>query len=120
MSLLATLSFAAPTPQETPTDVFHEVGLRCVFETPASPVTGDPIPGQLNTLIETPGMTCYEIEFDGSSANVDINSVECRAYKDADGVIPGSAPFTLASPALLSTPGNEVEINSLLCYVVGE
>jgi len=51
----------------------------------------------------------------GSAVGVDIDSIECRAYKDAAGVVPGSAPFTDATPAQLST--NLVEVGSVLCYV---
>lgn len=42
--------------------------------------------------------------------------MECRAYKDANGLQPASAPFDVESPALLST--NLVDIGSMVCYVV--
>jgi hypothetical protein len=47
---------------------------------------------------------------------VNISTVECRAYKDAAGTQPGSAPFNVTNPALLST--NLVDIGSILCYIV--
>nr|OQO08238.1 hypothetical protein B0A51_17723 [Rachicladosporium sp. CCFEE 5018] len=51
-----------------------------------------------------------------TSVNVDWTMLECRAYIDSAGLWRGSAPFRYNSPALLST--NEVEIGSILCYVV--
>ncbi|TVY31388.1 hypothetical protein LOCC1_G008685, partial [Lachnellula occidentalis] len=51
-----------------------------------------------------------------SSPDIDISSVECRAYKDAEGVQPGSAVFNATEKALLST--NLVDVSSVLCYVV--
>ncbi|KAE9374420.1 hypothetical protein N431DRAFT_455183 [Stipitochalara longipes BDJ] len=47
---------------------------------------------------------------------VDINAVECRAYKDLEGMQPGSVAFNVKIPALLST--NLVDIGSIICYIV--
>ncbi|PMD43302.1 hypothetical protein L207DRAFT_631420 [Hyaloscypha variabilis F] len=51
-----------------------------------------------------------------SPTNVDLNAVECRAYKDAEGMLPGSAAFTVGKPALLST--NLVDVGSMICYII--
>ena len=50
-----------------------------------------------------------------ASGGLDINAIECRAYKDTAGVVPGSATFTVHKPALIST--NLATIGSVLCYV---
>ncbi|KAL9063438.1 MAG: hypothetical protein Q9157_008249 [Trypethelium eluteriae] len=44
-----------------------------------------------------------------------LKDIECRAYRDTAGVETGSAPFTLAQEALLST--NLASVSSVLCYV---
>jgi hypothetical protein len=49
-------------------------------------------------------------------SNVDENAVECRGYKDFEGLVPGSAPFSVAKPADVST--NLGMVASLLCYFV--
>jgi len=51
-----------------------------------------------------------------SGVNVDANAVECRAYRDRKGLVPGSAPFTVEEPARIST--NIATEGSVLCYVV--
>lgn len=80
-----------------------------------SPAEFQLIPAPLNTLINANDISCSSLFIaNGSAINVDIDSVECRAYKDVAGVEPGSAPFTLASPAFLTT--NLVEVGSILCY----
>ncbi|KAI9686888.1 MAG: hypothetical protein M1822_002641 [Bathelium mastoideum] len=117
LSLLAALTTAAPTKRDT----YYGVGLELHLQENGKTIA-EPAPVQLNTLTalgdaQYPA-TAYEIVFDGSASNIDVNSVECRAYKDAAGVVPGSAPFTKANPAELATPNNPVEVGSVLCYVV--
>ncbi|KAF2252971.1 hypothetical protein BU26DRAFT_515365 [Trematosphaeria pertusa] len=48
-----------------------------------------------------------------SATDADINAIKCQAYKDAAGTQKGSAEFTFASPALIST--NPVQEGSILC-----
>jgi hypothetical protein len=43
--------------------------------------------------------------------------VECRMYKDAQGLQPGSLPFSGSTAADIST--NTVEVGSILCYAIG-
>ncbi|KAK7419636.1 hypothetical protein QQX98_003227 [Neonectria punicea] len=45
----------------------------------------------------------------------DVSEVTCQMYKDQYGVQPGSAAFTKAQEALIST--NSVEFGWVLCYV---
>lgn len=44
------------------------------------------------------------------------DQVECRMYKDGQGLVPGSLPFTTKEKANIAT--NTVEIGSVLCYIV--
>lgn len=77
----------------------------------------EPVPVEIYKLTSL-GNEIYatELIFDHNVAiNVDINSVECRAYRDEAGVMPGSAPFTNRQPAKLST--NLVHIQSIICYI---
>ncbi|TVY39508.1 hypothetical protein LSUB1_G005469, partial [Lachnellula subtilissima] len=73
---------------------------------------------QLTLLNAGQALSASSIAFSNSTSTptIDINSVQCRAYKDAAGVQPGSAPFNATEPALLST--NLVDVSSVLCYVV--
>lgn len=52
-----------------------------------------------------------------SADGVDITKVECQAFKDAEGKVPGSAKFTSSKPALIAT--NPVQEGSVKCDVVG-
>jgi len=85
-----------------------------------------PVPVEINVL--TP---CYNsssasaspcsassITIIGSSGGLNANQIECRGYKDLEGVVPGSAAFNVSSPAELST--NLATVSSVLCYVLGE
>ena len=81
-----------------------------------SPPIYEPAPIEINKLTSLHKAEASELIFDsGVAINVDINKVECRAYKDVLGLVPGSAPFTNAQPAELST--SFVEIGSVLCYI---
>jgi hypothetical protein len=44
------------------------------------------------------------------------DDVECRAYKDVAGYIPGSLPFSGSTRADLAT--NTVTVGSILCYAI--
>lgn len=52
-----------------------------------------------------------------NSSSVDVNSLACRAYRDAAGQQPGSAVFTFSNPALIGT--NPRQIASIRCDVNG-
>lgn len=56
------------------------------------------------------------IQNDTATGGLDVDSIECRAYKDTAGVIPGSAVFNATRPALIST--NLATISGVLCYIV--
>jgi len=50
-----------------------------------------------------------------NTGDLPISQFECRGYKDAAGLSPGSAPFTVKNPAEVSTNlGTE---RAVLCYV---
>ncbi|KAF2187029.1 hypothetical protein K469DRAFT_705580 [Zopfia rhizophila CBS 207.26] len=53
-----------------------------------------------------------------SASGVDVNSLTCLAYKDAEGTDIGSAPFTFKTPAAIST--NPVQEGSIRCNSTGE
>lgn len=121
-AVLATLAAAAPATNNLAArdDTYYGVSLR-VRTTDAftKPAVYGPAPIEINKLTSLGNVSASELSFDPSIAiNVDIDQIECRAYKDAAGVIPGSAPFNVKTPAELST--NLVEVGSVLCYVVTE
>lgn len=119
-TFLAALAAAAPsTSLETRQSKYYGISLHVDTNPAGQPETASPAPIEINKLTSLGGVSASKLSFDtGVAINVDINSIECRAYKDADGVVPGSAPFTAKQPALLST--NLVEVGSVLCYVVTE
>jgi hypothetical protein len=116
-ALLSSLALTAALPTNFPSTVsarqsdstYFGVSIAVVVSAGTDPdKVEEPAPVQINVL--TP---CYGddddtgcsasslIIQDGTASNVDINSIECRGFQDFDGVVPGSAPFTLASPALI-------------------
>ena len=113
-AFLAAVASAAPTAKR---QEYQEVGLSFHVLNEEGQVVGEPAPVQIGVLTNTDNVTAYEIVFDGTSTNVDINSVVCQAYKDAAGTILGSAEFTYAQPAELATPNNPVETGSVRCWV---
>lgn len=123
--ILATLftiaSLAAATP--TPRDIYYGVSVNLITSAGLDPnKVSEPAPVQINTL--TPvncgsgqGCSVSELILDpGVHVNVDINTVECRGYKDTAGVVPGSLSFNVSSPAEIST--NLGTIGSILCYII--
>jgi hypothetical protein len=122
-SLIAIASLAAATP--IPRDIYYYgVSINVTTSSGMDPnKTSEAIPVQLNTLVacgypEDP-CSASALALDPDVAvNVDINTIECRAYQDFAGTQPGSAPFNVTQPAYLST--NLVTISTILCYVVEE
>jgi hypothetical protein len=85
----------------------------------SGPAVNTSFPVAINHLKVLPNNTeGSELAFKPNSAvgGIDITAVECHAYKDAEGLVPGSLAFNSTKPALLST--NIVSIGSVLCYVV--
>jgi hypothetical protein len=119
---IAGLATAAPVIQSRDNTTYYGVSLSIQTSSGMDPdKVSSPAAVEINNLTllnGDAGVSASEISFDGIASNVDINTVECRAYKDADGVQPGSAPFNATSPAYLST--NLVTVGSILCYIVGE
>lgn len=52
------------------------------------------------------------------SSQLPPSDVECRMYKDANALNPGSAPFSGHNKALIST--NTVSVGSIACYVISK
>ncbi|CAO2656831.1 Nn.00g056340.m01.CDS01 [Neocucurbitaria sp. VM-36] len=50
-----------------------------------------------------------------ASASTDVTTIQCQAFRDADGTQPGSAVFTFDSPALIGT--NPIQEKSILCTI---
>ncbi len=83
----------------------------------------EPAPVQLNVLTICNGengegcsVSKLILQSGTASGGLDEDTIECRGYKDFAGVEPGSAPFNVSSPALIST--NLATISSILCYIV--
>ncbi|KAH9822094.1 extracellular protein 59-1 [Teratosphaeria destructans] len=115
---LATLAFAAPTSLQNKRDTrYHGVSINVNAAPLGQTPVLEPAPCEINVLTSLGNNTqASELIFDrGVAVNVNLASVECRAYKDNAGLIPGSAPFTNASKAVLST--EVVTVGSILCYV---
>lgn len=120
-SLVALASIATATP--TPRDIYYGVSVNVITSAGLDPnKVSEPAPVEINKLTqincgEGLGCSVSELILDpGVHANVDINAVECRGFKDAAGVQPGSLPFNVTIPAEIST--NLGTISSILCYIV--
>jgi hypothetical protein len=113
ISAFALLASATPIKRDT----YYGVGVQFQKKFADGTPYYEPSPIEMNKLTQINTDGVYQISLDKQASNLDVNSIECRAYKDADGVVPGSAPFTKANPALLSTNG--VHVGSILCYVTG-
>ncbi|KAI9709689.1 MAG: hypothetical protein M1820_003091 [Bogoriella megaspora] len=121
LTLLTTLLAAAASAAPTTVKRQQYYGISLSFHQEVNgEVIAEPAPVEINTLTRIYDATAFEIVFDGSYSGLteaQFNAVECRAYKDAEGLVPGSATFSAKNPAELATPNNPVEINAVLCYV---
>ena len=113
----ASLVAAAPTKRDS---TYHGISININAAPSGQTPIYEPAPCELNVLTVLGDSTsASELIFDvGVESNVDIATIECRAFKDQEGVTPGSAPFNYKSPAELST--NLVTVGSILCYEVTE
>jgi hypothetical protein len=116
----ACLASAAPRIQR---DQYYGVSIGVIVSPGLDPnKVLEPAPVEINKLTSCYGdnnQGCSVSELivqNGTASGVDINQIECRGYKDFTGVVPGSAPFNVTNPALVST--NLATISSFLCYVV--
>lgn len=83
LASIATLSSAAPATfkREEP---YHFVSISVIDGGLShNPPIASPAPCEINKLtpLGTNGVPATGLRFDGASANVDIDKVECRAYK---------------------------------------
>jgi hypothetical protein len=116
---IASLASAAPLPR----DIYY-YGVSINITTSAGMDTNktfEAIPVKLNTLVacgypEDPCSASILTLDPNGGVNVDINAIECRAFQNFAGTQPGSAPFTVAQPAYLST--NLATVSTILCYTV--
>ncbi|KAM0723694.1 hypothetical protein Q7P37_000682 [Cladosporium fusiforme] len=117
-TLLATLvPLATGAPIKRPKDVYHGIGLYFITSIPSHRYIRSPSPGEINVLaVTSDGASASTLAFDTVSVNVDYRKVECRAFKDAAGIVPLGA-FNYKSPLVLSTT-ELVHVGSYLCYVV--
>jgi hypothetical protein len=122
---LTSLISATPTPAPASRDQYYGISVAYVVSPGTSPQKViKPGPIELNKLGVCQGnITAGEcdvselaIQNSTASGGLNISAVECRAYKDKAGVVPGSATFRVGKPALIST--NLVTIGGILCYVV--
>jgi hypothetical protein len=112
--LLALASFTTAAPSILP----HTIVLtfeKNLGDMRSSPTRSD-VSIQVNKLTLLGGIQASTIYITSATPDLDINRIECRTYKDAEGFAIGSAPFTVKNPARLST--NVVDVTSVLCYVV--
>lgn len=121
ISLIAIASLTTATP--IPRDIYYYgVSINVTTSSGMDPnKTSEAIPVQLNTLVacgypEDPCSASFLVLDPNVAVNVDINTIECRAYQDFAGTQPGSAPFNVTQPAYLST--NLATVSTILCYVV--
>lgn len=121
----ASLISATPTPKPAARDQYYGVSVAYVVSPGTSPQKViEPGPIELNKLgvcygnIAAGDCDVSELAIQNGTASGGLNiiAIECRAYKDKSGVVPGSATFRLGKPALIST--NLATIGGILCYVV--
>ena len=119
--LIATLAVALPILQ--PRETYHGISIGVVVSPGMDPSKViEPAPVEINKLTPCHGnvdegcSVSQLIVQKGTASNVDEDAVECRGYKDFEGVVPGSAPFSVGKTADVST--NLATISSILCYIV--
>ncbi|KAL9096780.1 MAG: hypothetical protein Q9165_001268 [Trypethelium subeluteriae] len=117
-ALLAAVTSAAPTIKRD--DVYRYVGLSFHSLGANGEVVSQSVAVQLYTLTDLDNVSAYEIVFDGSYDNVDIDSVECLAYEDANGLYIASGdetPFSKSKSAELTSTRHSLAVGSVNCYV---
>jgi len=115
-AFLVAIASAAPVEKR---ETYHGVSLYVhQLNTFTGVVYQGPASAEIAKLTKLGGEAMFKLSFDkGVAVNVDINSVECQAYKDTDGVEPIGGPITAEQPVVYSAPEEPVVIRSILCYV---
>ncbi|CAL3965723.1 hypothetical protein PZA11_002601 [Diplocarpon coronariae] len=114
------LAIAAPRPRNT----YYGLSLKIQTSSGMDPDrVFEPAPVELNKLTHLGGVNGVSVSKIIIDANIhsnipSINLVECRAYKDDAGTQPGSAVFSVETPAQIST--NLGTVSSVLCYIIPE
>ncbi|KAF1819040.1 uncharacterized protein K489DRAFT_412976 [Dissoconium aciculare CBS 342.82] len=131
-SILLTAAFAILSATASPVerraaavairDTYHGIDIMIRGGTPPGPEYIQQLRVELNQLTSIDHDDVFEISFnqdDSTASNIaDINKVECRAYKDAAGVVSAGAPFTKAKPTHISDYG--ATVSSVLCYTIDD
>ncbi|KXL47485.1 hypothetical protein M433DRAFT_3277 [Acidomyces richmondensis BFW] len=117
LAILAAFSRAAPTLTKDNHKAYYGITVDINTSSLSQTPVHETVPVQINALTSL-GTSTFgsKLQIDSSSAqNVVLSSVECRAFKDQAGVVPGSLPFTFSQLVQLST--DAVRIQSVLCYI---
>ncbi len=126
---LGSALFSYASPALIATNPVEEGSIRCVIaptvqieSTPCiqpdnSPAQQYTVPLSVasnRTIVQAFNNICG-LKITSASSDVDVNSIQCQAFKDQSGEQPGSAVFTYANPALIAT--NPVEEQSIRCTI---
>ncbi|EME85012.1 uncharacterized protein MYCFIDRAFT_173883 [Pseudocercospora fijiensis CIRAD86] len=80
---------------------YHGISLHVNTNSNGTIPTRSPAPVEINNLTSLSGITATALTFDQKiHINVDLDTVECRAFADDDGLIPAGGPFTNRQPAM--------------------
>ncbi|PBP17582.1 hypothetical protein BUE80_DR011663 [Diplocarpon rosae] len=121
-SLLVTAGLTLAAPQTR--DIYYGLSLELQTSSGIDPNhVFAPAPVELNKLTHLGGANGVSVSKIIIDATIhpnlpNVNLVECRAYKDNAGTQPGSAVFSVKTPAAIST--NLDTVSSVLCYIIPE
>jgi hypothetical protein len=73
------------------------------------------LPVQLFTFNQYPNLSVTKLQL-VQGQEIPEDRIECRAYQDSRGLLPGGLPFSGQTVAYLST--NKVAIGGILCYPI--
>lgn len=114
LALILAVPTMATSPPNEPSQ-YHGISLHIDTNALGQLETSSPAPIEINKLANLGGISASKLSFDTTVAiNVDLGTIECRAFKDMDGMEPASTPFALKRPAIT----NFTNVGSVLCYVV--
>ena len=114
LATATTITSAAPTKRDK---VYHGISLWWITDIPDSRYIRSPGPIEINNLVDVSGSSASSLAFSTTAVNINIDSVQCRAFQDAEGVVLLGRPFNSKTPLFLSAT-ELVPVGSVLCYVV--
>lgn len=115
-TLLATTTVTSEAPTKRDT-AYHGMSLWWITDITSSRYIRSPRPVEINNLVDASGSSASSLAFSTTAVNIDITKVKCRAFSDAEGVVPLGKPFNFRTPLFLD-PTELVPVGSVLCYVV--